>query len=106
VTARVDRPHWGWWVAILGGLGLNAGVAFVPAAYATWCRLVTDALSLGVVRALFVGGVTAHVVEAVYAYRLARNAGFDEAAPGWFVQTLAVGGPSIAALRRRIAAMG
>jgi hypothetical protein len=92
-------------VAIVGGLGLNAIVAFVPGAYDAWCRLVTDRLTLGVVRAVFVGGMAAHVVEAVHAYRLARSAGFDEAARGWFVQTLALGGPSLAALRRRIAAM-
>ena len=106
MRARVDRPHWGWWVAVLGGLGANAVVAFVPAAYDVWCRAVTDVLSLGLVRTLFVAGMAAHLAEALYAYRIARNAGLDEVAGGWFVQTLALGGPSIAALRRRIAAMG
>jgi Transmembrane protein 254 len=49
---------------------------------------------------LFWGAVAVHVAEAVYTYRAARNAGFTQSAPRWAVQTLAVGFPSLLALRK------
>ena len=49
---------------------------------------------------LFWGAVVVHVAEAAYAYRTARNAGFTKSAPRWAVQTLAVGFPSLLALRK------
>jgi len=101
-SATVDRPALGWWVAILGGLGLNAVVAFVPAAYDAWCRHVTAALPAGLLQLVFVGGLVTHVGEALYARALARRAGIPAA--GWFWQTLAIGFPSLSLLRRRTGA--
>lgn len=101
----VDRPHWSWWLAIGGGLCLNALVAFSPAAYETWCRLVTPALSRGVVQAIFVAAAVTHVAEALHASRLARAAGIGDAS-GWFWQTLVLGFPSLRLLRRRVAGAG
>jgi hypothetical protein len=49
---------------------------------------------------LFWGAVAVHVAEAAYTYRVARNAGFTQSAPRWAVQTLAVGFPSLIALRK------
>ena len=96
----VERPHPGWWVAVLGGLGLTAVLAFDPAAYALWAREVTDALSPTVLRALLAAGVALHLAEALYAWRVARHAGL--AAGGWFRQTLLVGFPSLRLLLRRV----
>ena len=49
---------------------------------------------------LFWGAVAVHAVEAAYAYRAAQRAGFSESAPRWALQTLAVGFPSLMALRK------
>lgn len=98
-----ERPHAGWWIAILGGLGALAVVAFHPGAYAFWAAHVTGVFSPGFLRALFVVSVLLHVGEALYALRLARGLGLDAAA-GWFWQTLALGFPSLELLRRRVRA--
>jgi len=50
-------------------------------------------------RWLFWSAVAVHVAEAAYTYRAAREAGFTESAPKWTLQTLAVGFPSLIALR-------
>jgi Domain of unknown function (DUF4499) len=96
---QVERPHGGWWAAILGGLGLNAVVGFVPAAYDLWAQHVTTALSAPTVQAIFLAAAVVHVAEATYAYRLAARSGFEHAASGWFWQTLALGFPSLRLLR-------
>jgi len=48
---------------------------------------------------LFWAAVAVHAVEAGYSYRAARAAGFGADAPRWAAQTLAVGFPSLLALR-------
>jgi hypothetical protein len=50
-------------------------------------------------RWLFWGAVALHVSEAAYSYKAAQDAGFTESAPKWSLQTLAVGFPSLIALR-------
>jgi hypothetical protein len=97
----IERPHIGWWVAILGGLGLNAAVAFDAGVYAWWCAHVTTVLPQGVVRAIFIAAVVTHVAEAAYAARLAQRSGLGDSAGGWFVQTLLLGFPSLRLLRRQ-----
>lgn len=96
-----ERPHVGWWVAILGGLGALAVVAFDRGAYAWWSANVTAALSPAVLRGVFATALLLHLGEALYAHRLAGHLGDDEAAAGWFWQTLALGFPSLRLLRRR-----
>lgn len=76
-------PH--WYLTNLGGLLLNGAIAGI-----TKKRFY---------RSLFLGGVALHVVEAAYAYRAAQRAGFTESASRWGLQTLAVGFPSLLALR-------
>ncbi len=95
-----ERPHAGWWIAIAGGLGALAIVAFHPGAYAFWSAHVTAVFSKPLLQAVFVVSVLLHVGEALYALRLARRLGLDAAA-GWFWQTLALGFPSLKLLRRR-----
>ena len=57
-------------------------------------------------RWLFWSAVAVHVAEAAYTYRAAREAGFTESAPKWTLQTLAVGFPSLFALRDARATAG
>ncbi len=76
-------PH--WYLTNTGGLVLNGVVAAVT--------------KRRTVRLLFWGAVAMHLGEAFYSYRAARRAGFTESAPRWALQTLAVGFPSLVALR-------
>ena len=76
----------GWWVSNLGGIVVTGVVAR---------RSGRRAMKL-----LFAGAVALHAGEAVYTYVAARRAGFTASAPKWALQTLALGFPSIQALRR------
>jgi hypothetical protein len=77
-------PH--WYLTNTGGVVMNGVLAFT-----------TKKRSY---QLLFWGAVVVHAAEAVYAYRTARTAGFTTSAPRWAVQTLAVGFPSLLALRK------
>ena len=74
-----------WFVTNTGGVLLNGALA-----------AVTKRRSIQI---LFWGAVAVHAAEAAYAYRTARRAGFTRSAPRWALQTLAVGFPSLLALR-------
>jgi hypothetical protein len=78
----------GWWVSNFGG------------------AIATGVLALRrpsrLTRFVFVGTVTTHAAEAVYAYRAARRRGPDADAWKWALQTLAVGFPSLLALHEVI----
>jgi hypothetical protein len=75
-----------WYVTNTGGVALNGVLA-----------AITKRRSF---QLLFWGAVAVHVAEAGYAYRAAQRAGFTESAPRWALQTLAVGFPSLLALRK------
>lgn len=75
----------GWYVSNLGGVILTGVVAR---------RSGRPALQL-----LFAVAVALHVSEAGYAYSAARRAGLTGSATRWGLQTLAVGFPSLGALR-------
>lgn len=97
-----EVPHAGWWTAIGLGLGTLAIVAFHDDTYAAWTRYVTAAVPQGLLQAVFVLSVAAHLGEALYARALARRLGLEAAAGRWFWQTLALGFPSLRLLRRRV----
>ena len=73
-----------WWASNFGGM-----VAYGVVASRSRSRM----LRLG-----FAAAVALHVGEAIYAYRRARQAGLDDDAPRWALQTLGVGFPSLMAL--------
>lgn len=77
-----------WWVSNFGGVVVNGIVA---------ARRKTT-----LTRFVFGAAVVTHVVEAGYAYGIARRAGFDDAWK-WGLQTLGVGFPSLFALNEVIA---
>lgn len=97
----VQRPPLGWWIAILGGLALNAWIGFSDNAYAAWCSTVTTALPQTLIRNIFVGAVLVHIGEAAYAWRLATQANL-RSATGWTLQTFLLGFPSLMCLRQRL----
>lgn len=78
-----------WWVTNFGGLVTNG--------------IVAARRKSKVARLVFGAAVVTHVVEAGYAYRVARREGLDAAAGKWCLQTLAVGFPSLIALHELLA---
>lgn len=103
-TGGVDRPHIGWWIAILGGMTVLGILAYHPGAYRWWHANVTTLLSQGLLRFVFIAAWLAHLGEGLYALRLAQRSGRNAA--GWFVQTFLLGYASLGLLRARIAAAG
>jgi len=87
---------------------MNDADVFVPVEARWWLSNFGGMVAFGVVAArsrsrLLKGGFAAaaalHVGEAVYAYGAARRAGYVTSANRWALQTLAVGFPSLLALR-------
>jgi 3beta-hydroxy-Delta5-steroid dehydrogenase / steroid Delta-isomerase len=98
---RVERPHWGWWAAILGGMGLLALLALSPGAHARWEAWVGPWTP----RPLWVGvlawAVGLHVWKALRAVQLAERLGLRRTALAWGWQTFALGFASLRLLERR-----
>jgi 3beta-hydroxy-Delta5-steroid dehydrogenase / steroid Delta-isomerase len=95
---RVERPHWAWWVAILGGMGALALLALSPAAHAAWAAWLPP-------RPLLIGilawAVGLHVWKALRAVQLAERLGLRRTALAWGWQTFALGFASLRLLERR-----
>lgn len=98
----VQRPHPGWWLSVLGGIGLLALLTLQPQAYEFFAQHVTSLLSQGFLRALLFLAVVVHMLEASYALMLAKQAGFNRTARGWCFQTFLLGYPSLRLLWRRV----
>ncbi len=98
---RVTRPHWGWWSAILSGMGLLGVLALSPAAHAagqSWLGLLPPRpLLLGV----FAWAIGLHVWKALRAVQLAERLGLSRTALAWGWQTFALGFASLRLLERR-----
>ena len=99
---RVDRPHWGWWAAILSGMTLLGVLAFDPGAHAHWSGSVTSWTPRWLLQGVFVWAVLLHVYKGMKAVRVAERAGLHKTSMGWGWQTLALGFPSLSLLERRI----
>jgi hypothetical protein len=81
-TFRPVAPY--WWLTNFGGIVVNG--------------IVAARSKKRIARITFVLGAGYHVVAAGYAYYTAREAGLDDDAWKWGLQTLAVGTPSVRAL--------
>jgi hypothetical protein len=100
---RVVHPSWGWFVALDGGIVALVTLSAVDVAYdAVTAATLAPFPSRQVLRGILAATVVIHVVEGIAAARVARRHGLP--ARGWGVQTLAVGFPSLFALRRAIRA--
>jgi Domain of unknown function (DUF4499) len=96
---RVVRPSWLWFVALDGGIVVLVTLSVVDVAYdAVTAGTLAPFPSRKILRGILAGTVVIHVVEGVAAARVARRHGLP--ARGWGLQTLAVGFPSLFALRR------
>lgn len=90
----VRRPHIGWWIAVLGGLGLLFVLTFSAGAYAWWTENLTPMFPPIVLYWISAIAIALHVGEGLYAWHRARQAGLPTAG-GWFRQTLTLGYPSL-----------
>ena len=98
-TCGVVRPPWAWFALLDGGIVALVVLSVVDGAYdAVSERSPVPLPPRRALRAILSGAVVIHVVEAVVAGRTARRRGLP--ARGWALQTLAVGFPSLLALRR------
>jgi hypothetical protein len=95
----VIRPSWAWFALLDGGIVALVVLSAVDGAH----DVVTERSPVPlpprrVLHAILGATVVIHVVEAAVAGRRARQRGLP--ARGWALQTLAVGFPSLLALRR------
>jgi hypothetical protein len=95
----VVRPRWGWFALLDGGIAVLLAVSLSQRAYERAPELGPLRLpTKKALRRLLAGTVIVHVVEASAAARLASRR--DLPVRSWMLQTLAVGFPSLLALRR------
>eukprot|EP00752_Nemacystus_decipiens_P002963 g2753.t1 len=100
---QVSRPALAFWVCNPGGIWLTTLAAFGGPCPPFMAPLARTAEQVGVslfhqastVRAVCVAVYVIHVLEAVYAFRVARQAGHRDTALGWMAQTFLLGFPSI-----------
>ncbi|MEN8160209.1 MAG: NAD-dependent epimerase/dehydratase family protein [Myxococcota bacterium] len=97
----VERPHWGWWVAILGGMGTLGVLALSPTAHAAWEGWVGPWTPRPLLLAIFAWAVGLHVWKGLRAAQLAEQLGLHRTAMTWGWQTFALGFASLRLLERR-----
>jgi hypothetical protein len=81
-TFRPVAPY--WWITNFGGIVVNG--------------IIASRSKKRLVRLAFALGAGYHVIAAGYAYYAAHEAGLDDDAWKWGLQTLGVGTPSLRAL--------
>ena len=81
-TFQLVAPY--WWVTNFGGIVANG--------------IIAARSKKRIAKITFAVGAAYHVVAAGYAFYAAREAGLDDDAWKWGLQTLAVGTPSVRAL--------
>jgi hypothetical protein len=100
---RVVRPAWAWFAALDSGIVALVVLSTVDRAYdAVNSATPLPIPSRSVVRAILAATAVIHVGEGLAAARVAGRRGLP--ARGWGLQTLAVGFPSLLALRRALRA--
>jgi hypothetical protein len=98
---RVVHPSWVWFAVLDGGIAALVLLSVVDVAYdAVTAATLAPFPSRKLVRGTLAATVVIHVVEGTAAARVARRHGLP--ARGWGLQTLAVGFPSLFALRRAV----
>jgi hypothetical protein len=98
---RFARPRWGWFFLLDGGIAILSLLALSRRSY----EAVAEPVRLppqSALKGLLAATAVIHVAEARHAGRVARRHGLP--ALPWMAQTLAVGFPSLLALRGLTAA--
>ncbi len=102
----VERPHWGWWVSILAGMGLTGVLATSSSAFVWWSENVTDLLPRPLIAVVFAWACWLHVAKGLRAVRIAERAGLHETSLAWGWQTFLLGFASLGLLEKRVAQRG
>ncbi len=97
----LDRPHWGWWVAIPAGMGLLGVLALSPTAHAAWQDAIGPWTPRPLLLATFAWAVGLHVWKGLRAVQLAERLGLRRTALAWGWQTFLLGFASLRLLERR-----
>jgi 3beta-hydroxy-delta5-steroid dehydrogenase/steroid delta-isomerase len=103
IAARetVERPHWGWWVAILGGTGALAVLALSGSAYDAVTAWLGPWLPRPLLLAMLIWATGLHVWKGLRAVQLAERLGLSRTSLAWGWQTFALGFASLRLLERR-----
>ena len=97
----VERPHWGWWVGILGSTGLLALLALSPAAYALFASWLGPWPPRPLLGVMLVWAAGLHVWKGLRAVQLAERLGLSRTSLAWGWQSFALGFASLRLLERR-----
>ncbi len=103
---KVDRPAIGWWLAILGGLGVFAVTGHHDPTWTLWSERVLGFIPRFVYIFGFWVAVAVHIHKGLKAVKLAEQAGFHETSLKWGWQTFILGFPSMNKLLARIERLG
>ena len=76
-------------------------LAFSQPFFTWWTTHLFRLPPMPVLVGIFIVAVALHVGEALYAFRVARAGSAPASAPGWMLQTLILGFPSLRLLLRR-----
>jgi hypothetical protein len=98
---RVERPHFAWWVAILGGLTVLCLQGFSSSFYAWWIEHVNPLPAQSTLAWIFLACIPIHAGEAVYCWKLSNRLGTPNLSLGWALQTFIIGFPSTLLLMKR-----
>ncbi len=97
----LQRPHWGWWAAVLGGILVLGILSFHSGAYQLWSRHITTVVPQLWMKWVFWSATLIHVAEAFYAYKLCEMMQISgPVRNAWVFQTFLLGFPSLRLLRR------
>jgi hypothetical protein len=99
MRARIRRPNLLWRAFVLGGLTTLGVLSFNDDAWQAWEDNVGDSVPRTTIRAVFVGSVGLHVVEALLVRRWGRKAGLADRG-AYTRTTLLYGFPSVPKARR------
>jgi 3beta-hydroxy-delta5-steroid dehydrogenase/steroid delta-isomerase len=97
----LERPHWGYWIAIPAGMGLLGALALSPAAHAAWQAAIGPCPPRPLLLGVLAWAALLHVWKALRAVQLAERLGLRRTALAWGWQTLLLGFASLRLLERR-----
>ena len=95
------RPHWFWWVSVIGGLGLLAAIALHPGVYEVWTTHVHELPDRKTMLWILLACLPIHLGEAWYVHRATTTMGMRNSNRAWVIQSFTLGLPSTHIIIRR-----
>ena len=97
---QVIKPHWFWWIAVIGGMALFFAICLHPGVYEYWITHRHPLPDPGTLHLVLVAAVGLHIFEGWYCYHVATKLGLHKSARSWGWQTFVLGYPSTRLLLR------